>query len=231
MAEKFPKMKKTKILLVDDEQDILEILSYNLEKEGFECLTASNGIEAIKKAKIEKPDLIILDVMMPEMDGIETCNQIRALETLKKVLIIFLSARSEEFSQLAGFNAGADDYITKPIKPKILVSKIKALLRITNKENEFKTIDLKNLHIDRTSYTVTFNKKKIVFPKKEFELLSLLTSNPDKVFSRDEILDAVWGNDVIVGGRTIDVHIRKLREKLGNDKLSTIKGVGYRFND
>lgn len=223
-------MKKIKILLVDDEPDILEFLSYNLIKEGYEVATASNGVEGVKKAKIEKPDLILLDIMMPEMDGIEACAEIRKIDSLKKSLVVFLTARTEEFSQLAGYEAGADDYITKPVKPKVLLSKIKALLRLKTDDEKRELIQLEDFTIDRETYKVTFQKDEFSLPRKEFELLALLASNPKRVFKREEILEKVWGNEVVVGGRTIDVHIRKLREKFGNDKLSTIKGVGYKLN-
>ena len=223
-------MKKIKILLVDDEPDILEFLSYNLVKEGYEVFTASDGAEGIKKAKIEKPDLILLDVMMPEMDGIEACTEIRKIESLKTTLIVFLTARTEEFSQLAGYEAGADDYITKPVKPKVLMSKIKALLRLKSTDEQQQLIELEEFTIDRETYKVTFRDEEFMLPRKEFELIALLASNPKRVFKRDEILEKVWGNEVVVGGRTIDVHIRKLREKFGNDRLSTIKGVGYKLN-
>ena len=223
-------MKKIKILLVDDEPDILEFLSYNLVKEGYEVFTASDGAEGIKKAKIEKPDLILLDVMMPEMDGIEACAEIRKIESLKKTLIVFLTARTEEFSQLAGYEAGADDYITKPVKPKVLMSKIKALLRLKSTDEQQQLIELEEFTIDRETYKVTFRDEEFMLPRKEFELIALLASNPKRVFKRDEILEKVWGNEVVVGGRTIDVHIRKLREKFGNDRLSTIKGGGYKLN-
>jgi two-component system, OmpR family, alkaline phosphatase synthesis response regulator PhoP len=219
-----------KILLVDDEPDILEIVGYNLKSEGFKIFTAENGVKAVKIAKKEKPHLIILDVMMPEMDGIEACEQIRLIPELKDVIITFLTARGEDYSQLAGFDAGADDYITKPIKPKVLVSKVKALLR-RHKEDEIQEniVTIGNLTIDREAYKILLGNKEIVLPRKEFELLSLLTSKPGKVFKRDEILDRVWGNEVIVGGRTIDVHIRKLREKIGDNSFKTVKGVGYKF--
>lgn len=223
-------MKKVKILLVDDEPDILEFLSYNLIKEGYEVSTSTNGLEGVKTAKIEKPDIILLDIMMPEMDGIEACTEIRKLETLKKTIIVFLTARTEEFSQLAGYEAGANDYITKPIKPKVLMSKIKALLRLKTTDEPQTIIELDDFIIDRETYKVTFQGEEFLLPRKEFELLSLLASNPKRVFKRDEILEKVWGNEVVVGGRTIDVHIRKLREKFGNEKLSTIKGVGYKLN-
>lgn len=223
-------MKKVKILLVDDEPDILEFLSYNLKKEGYQVATAENGLESIKIAKIEKPDLILMDIMMPEMDGIEACAEIRKIETLKKTIIVFLTARTEEFSQLAAYDSGADDYITKPIKPKVLMSKIKALLRLKSSDETGPTIVLNDLIIDRETYKVKFQEEEFILPRKEFELLALLASNPERVFKRDEILEKVWGNEVIVGGRTIDVHIRKLREKFGNDRLATIKGVGYKLN-
>ncbi|MCL6293853.1 response regulator transcription factor [Jejuia spongiicola] len=224
--------KDIKILLVDDEPDILEIVGYNLSNEGYQIITAENGVEAVKKAKKELPHLIILDVMMPEMDGIEACEQIRIIPELKDVTITFLTARGEDYSQLAGFEAGADDYITKPIKPKVLVSKVKALLR-RYKEDEKKenVVKIGDLIIDRDEYKIILKGKEILLPRKEFELLSLLTSKPGKVFKRDEILDKVWGNEVVVGGRTIDVHIRKLREKIGNDSFKTVKGVGYKFVD
>jgi len=221
-----------KILLVDDEPDILEILSYNLIAEGYTVVTAANGLEAVKSAKKNQPHLIIMDVMMPEMDGIEACGQIRAFPELKETIITFLTARGEDYSQLAGFEAGADDYITKPIKPKILVSKIKALLRRLNEAtpmDDSELIKVGDLTIDREAYKIIYKGNELVLPRKEFELLSLLASKPGKVFKRDEILDKVWGNEVVVGGRTIDVHIRKLREKIGDDSFKTIKGVGYKF--
>ena len=218
-----------KILLVDDEPDILEIVGYNLSSEGYKVITAENGAEGVKKAKKEKPHLIILDVMMPEMDGIEACEQIRAIPGLKDVIITFLTARGEDYSQVAGFEAGADDYITKPIKPKVLVSKVKALLRRYKDESQENILKIGDLIIDREKYKILLKGKEIILPRKEFELLSLLASKPGKVFKRDEILDKVWGNEVIVGGRTIDVHIRKLREKIGDDSFKTVKGVGYKF--
>ena len=221
-----------KILLVDDEPDILEILSYNLSAEGYSISTASNGLEAVKKAKKHQPHLIIMDVMMPEMDGIEACEKIRTLPELKDTVITFLTARGEDYSQVAGFEAGADDYITKPIKPKVLVSKIKSLLRRLNDTSSkvnSEVINIGELTIDREAYKIISKGVEIVLPRKEFELLSLLASKPGKVFKRDEILDKVWGNEVVVGGRTIDVHIRKLREKIGDDSFKTIKGVGYKF--
>lgn len=222
--------KDIKILLVDDEPDILEIVGYNLSSEGYQVITAENGVEAVKKAKKELPQLIILDVMMPEMDGIEACETIRKQPELKDVVITFLTARGEDYSQVAGFDAGADDYITKPIKPKVLVSKVKALLR-RFKEEVKDTVKVGNLVINRDEYKIILKGNEIILPRKEFELLSLLASKPGKVFKRDEILDKVWGNEVVVGGRTIDVHIRKLREKLGDKSFKTVKGVGYKFVD
>lgn len=224
------KKQNTKILLVDDEPDILEIVGYNLVQEGYQIFTASNGKEAILKAKKEIPDLIIMDVMMPEMDGIEACEHIRRFPELNHVIITFLTARSEDYSQVAGFDAGADDYITKPIKPKLLVTKVKALLR-RSKEQEYnsETLNVGGIEINREEYKIVKDNIEIVLPRKEFELFYLLASKPGKVFKRDEILDKVWGNEVVVGGRTIDVHIRKLREKIGEDLFKTIKGVGYKF--
>ena len=223
--------KDIKILLVDDEPDILEIVGYNLSSEGYQIITAKNGFEGLKKAKKELPQLIILDVMMPEMDGIEACEQIRKVPNLKDTIVTFLTARGEDYSQVAGFNAGADDYITKPIKPKVLVSKVKALLRRFKEDDIITTVKIGNLVIDREEYKISLKGEEIILPRKEFELLSLLTSKPGKVFKRDEILDKVWGNEVIVGGRTIDVHIRKLREKIGDESFKTVKGVGYKFVD
>ncbi|MBV2224327.1 response regulator transcription factor [Cloacibacterium caeni] len=223
-------MKGKKILLIDDEQDILEILSYNLEKEGYQVFTANNGNEGIVKAKEIIPDLILLDVMMPEKDGIETCQEMRQIKELQKTLIVFLSARSEEFSQLAGFDAGANDYIVKIIKPKVLISKVNALLQLTTQVAEqSKLIELGDLVIDKDNFKVTKNGENFLLPKKEFDLLYLLASNTQKVFKREEILDKVWGNDVIVGERTIDVHIRRLREKLGDNSIQTLKGIGYKL--
>lgn len=223
-------MKGKKILLIDDEQDILEILSYNLEKEGYQVFTANNGNEGIVKAKEIIPDLILLDVMMPEKDGIETCQEMRQIKELQKTLIVFLSARSEEFSQLAGFDAGANDYIVKIIKPKVLISKVNALLQLTTQVAEqSKLIELGDLVIDKDNFKVTKNGENFLLPKKEFDLLYLLATNTQKVFKREEILDKVWGNDVIVGERTIDVHIRRLREKLGDNSIQTLKGIGYKL--
>ncbi len=223
------KNKDIRILLVDDEPDILEIIGYNLSAEGYQVLTAENGEKAVKIAKKKKPQLIILDVMMPEMDGIEACEKIRKIPELDKTVITFLTARGEDYSQVAGFEAGADDYITKPIKPKVLVSKVKALLRRWETDKPEENIHLGNLTIDREAYRVVLGKEEITLPRKEFELLSLLVSKPGKVFTREAILNQVWGNEVVVGGRTIDVHIRKLREKLGDEKFQTVKGVGYKF--
>jgi len=222
------KKKEITILLVDDEPDILEIVRYNLTSEGYKVETAENGLEAIEQAKNVRPQLIIMDVMMPKMDGMEACEKIRNIPELSETVITFLTARGEDYSQMAGFEAGADDYITKPIKPKVLVSKVKALLR-RFKEEEDEKIKLGNLIINREEYKIVLGKKEIVLPRKEFELLALLASKPGKVFKREDILDIIWGNDVIVGGRTIDVHIRKLREKIGDDKFKTVKGVGYKF--
>ena len=225
---------KFKILLVDDEPDILEIISYNLKSIGFEVFTASNGVKDLKKAKSILPDLIILDVMMPEMDGIETCEEIRKIPELNDTIITFLTARSEDYSQLAGFDAGADDYINKPIKPKLLVGKVKSLLRRLNKNKVTESkniINLGDLIIDRDEYKITLNKNEILLPRKEFELLYLLASKPGKVFKREVILEKIWGHEVVVGDRTIDVHIRKLREKLGDSRFKTIKGVGYKFKN
>ena len=224
------KKKDIVILLVDDEPDILEIVGYNLTQEGYSIVTAENGLKAINQAKKHKPHLIILDVMMPEMDGIEACEKLRAIPELSQSIITFLTARGEDYSQLAGFEAGADDYITKPVKPKVLVSKVKALLRRFRESEEApKNLKLGNLVINREEYKVIKDKKEMMLPRKEFELLALLASKPGKVFKREEILDNVWGNEVIVGGRTIDVHIRKLREKIGNDRFKTVKGIGYKF--
>ncbi|MEM7486018.1 MAG: response regulator transcription factor [Bacteroidota bacterium] len=225
------KTKDIKILLVDDEPDILEIVSYNLSSEGYEVYTAVNGVEGVAKAKKKNPHLIILDVMMPEMDGIEACEVIRSTPGLENTIITFLTARGEDYSQVAGFDAGADDYITKPIKPKVLVSKVKALLRRLKEEKADveDIVKVGNIVINREEYKIVNDGKEIILPRKEFELLSLLTSKPSKVFKREVILDKVWGNEVVVGGRTIDVHIRKLREKIGDHHFKTVKGVGYKF--
>jgi len=224
-----------KILLADDDKDIIEFMSYNLRNEGFTVVSCRNGRDAIEAAKNEKPHLILLDVMMPEMDGIETCEEIRRLPGLDNTIVAFLTARGEDYSQIAGFEAGGDDYIVKPIKPKVLISRINALLkRYKFKEKEIVPENLStsfgNLVLDREKYLVLLDNKEIILPKKEFELLSLLISVPGKVFTREEIFSKVWGNDVIVGDRTIDVHIRKLREKLGDHYIKTIKGVGYKVS-
>lgn len=225
------KKKDIRILLVDDEADILEIVSYNLSSEGYQVFTAKNGVEGVAKAKKKLPHLIILDVMMPEMDGIEACEIMRNTSGLENTIITFLTARGEDYSQVAGFDAGADDYITKPIKPKVLVSKVKALLRRLKEDTDSPEdiVKVGNIVINREEYKIVNNGREIVLPRKEFELLALLTSKPSKVFKREVILDKVWGNEVVVGGRTIDVHIRKLREKIGENHFKTVKGVGYKF--
>ncbi len=226
---------KFKILLVDDELDILEFLSYNLEKEGFIVYTAKNGIEALKVAEKKTPHLIILDVMMPEMDGIAACEELRKMPSLNSTLIAFLTARGEDYSQIAGFEAGADDYITKPIRPKVLISRVKALLKRSGESTvaavveDPNTVNIGNLLIDKERYLIRIDDIEMVLPRKEFELLSLLVSKPGKVFTREEIYSSVWGENVVVGDRTIDVHIRKLREKIGNERIKTLKGIGYKF--
>ncbi|NJC25376.1 response regulator transcription factor [Neolewinella antarctica] len=225
-------MSAAKILLVDDEPDILEILEYNLKREGYEVSTAANGAEGLKKADEVKPDLIILDIMMPVMDGVEVCRQLRAKPDFKNTIITFLTAREEDYSQIAALDNGGDDYITKPIRPRVLVSRIKALLRRNERVDELDDtteIAVGDLIIDLEQVLVRRGKEKIELAKKEFDLLTLLASKPGKVFSRDEIFNRVWGTDVIVGNRTIDVHIRKLREKLGDHYIKTIKGIGYKF--
>ncbi len=225
------KNKNIKILLVDDEPDILEIVGFHLQKEGYQIFKAMDGNEAVEKAKTVEPHLILLDIMMPNMDGMEACEKIRGITGLENILIVFFTARGEDYSQVAGFEAGADDYITKPIKPKVLNSKVKALLRRLNseKKEENRILQFDELVINKDEYFVEKNGKKIILPRKEFELLSLIAGTPNKVFNRDVILSRVWGRDVIVGGRTIDVHIRKLREKIGDEYIQTIKGVGYKF--
>ena len=230
---------QSKILLVDDEVDILEFISYNLEKEGYKVYTAQNGAEAIKVAEKTLPDLIILDVMMPEMDGIAACEEIRRIPALQHTMIAFLTARGEDYSQIAGFEAGADDYITKPIRPKVLISRVKALLKRTTAigllpaavVDSGHTIVIGNLVIDKERYLILKDGVEMVLPRKEFELLSLLVSKPGKVFTREEIYYSVWGDNVVVGDRPIDVHIRKLREKIGNEQIKTLKGIGYKFVD
>ena len=218
-----------KILLVDDEPDILEFLKYNLEKEGFIAYTASSGKEGVSQALKYLPNLILLDVMMPGMDGIETCQALRDSEKLKDTVIAFLTARSEDYSQIAGFDAGADDYISKPIKPKVLVSRIKALLRRKNTQNGQPLQETADITIDPDRFIVTRKGEELNLPRKEFQLLNLLMSKPGNVFTRENILSDIWGHEIVVGNRTIDVHIRKLREKLGDDYIQTIKGVGYKF--
>jgi two-component system, OmpR family, alkaline phosphatase synthesis response regulator PhoP len=225
-------MEPYKILLVDDEPDILEFLGYNLRREGYEVYTGSNGKEGLAKAIAIRPHLAILDVMMPEMDGIETCREIRLIPDLKNMIVVFLTARGEDYSQIAGFDAGADDYVTKPVKPRVLISRIKALLRRYREDHPgdaVQIIELDEFSIDREKYIVIKDGEEMHLPRKEFELLSLLVSKPNKVFTREEILSGIWGDDVIVGDRTIDVHVRKIREKLGTHNIKTIKGVGYKF--
>lgn len=225
-------MEPYKILLVDDEPDILEFLGYNLRKEGFEVHTGSNGREGLAKAKSIKPHLAILDVMMPEMDGIETCREIRQIPELRNMIVVFLTARGEDYSQIAGFEAGADDYVTKPVKPRVLISRIRALLKRYREDQPQETgklIELDEFTIDREKYVVLKDGREMHLPRKEFELLSMLASKPNKVFTREDILNSIWGDDVIVGDRTIDVHVRKIREKLGTLNIRTIKGVGYKY--
>ena len=219
------------ILIIDDEEDIINLLSYNLEKEGFKVYSALNGIEGIEVATKVHPSLIVLDVMMPEMDGIEVCETIRANPTIGDTKICFLTARNEDYSQIAGLDAGADDYVAKPIKPKVLVSRIKAILRRSSISEGEKENTETELIIDREKYTVTLKGEDIHLPKKEFELLALLASKPGKVFERDLILETVWGSEIVVGDRTIDVHVRKLREKIGDEYIKTVKGVGYKFKN
>lgn len=226
MSEK----QKIKVLVVDDEPDIVDILTYNLNKEGYEVASAEDGIKGVKLAAKFQPDVILLDIMMPNQDGVETCRQIRENPELKNTFIIFLTARSEEYSEVAAFDVGADDYITKPIKPRALMSRIAALFRReSKKEQELTQIKIKDLTVDRTSYTIDKGGKTIILPKKEFELLYFLAKNPNIVFSRDELLQNIWGADVFVLARTVDVHIRKVREKIGDDYITTVKGVGYKF--
>lgn len=225
------KKNKIKVLVVDDEPDIIEILKYNLEKEGYQVETAEDGVKGVKVASKFEPDVILLDIMMPKQDGVETCLQLRAIPSLKNTFIIFLTARMEEYSEVAAFDVGADDYITKPIKPRALMSRIAALFRReAKKEPEKTTIQIKDLTIDKGSYTVDKAGKQISLPKKEFELLYFLAKNPNTVYSRDELLQNIWGADVFVLARTVDVHIRKVREKIGDDYIKTVKGVGYKFD-
>jgi two-component system, OmpR family, alkaline phosphatase synthesis response regulator PhoP len=223
--------RKIKVLVVDDEQDIVDILTYNLQKEGYEVEAAMDGVQAVRKAKSFIPDVILLDIMMPLQDGVETCRQIREISELKNTFVIFLTARSEEYSEVAAFDVGADDYINKPIKPRALLSRIAALFRReTKKEQEGSRITVRDLIIDRSSYTVSQSGKIIILPKKEFELLYFLAKSPNIVFSREDLLHNIWGTDVFVLARTVDVHIRKVREKIGDDFITTVKGVGYKFD-
>lgn len=222
-------IENSKILLVDDEEDILEFLSYNLKKEGFRIDTANNGISALKKLEKSKPDLIILDVMMPEMDGIEVCEKIREQDNFDDILILFLTARSEEYSELAGFSAGADDYITKPIKPKLLVSRVNAILKRKRKKKNDGPIEIGDIHINKSNHKLLYSGKEIYLARKEFNLLYYLMTVPGKVFTREEIISTIW-KDAVVGDRTIDVHIRKIREKIGSQHIKTIKGIGYKFD-
>ena len=224
------KKKDIKILLVDDDPDVIEIIRYNLGQEGYSLMTASNGKEAVKTAKKDTPHLIIMDVMMPQMDGIEACEHLRSDPRFNDTIIMFLTARGEDYSYVAAFDAGADDYVTKPIKPKVIVSKVKALLRRLRKEEQTQDkIQIGKLIIDKDQYEVTHKGKSFSLPRKEFELLYLLASKPDKVVKRQKIMEIVWGSEVVVGDRTIDVHIRKLREKVGDKYFKTVKGVGYKF--
>lgn len=221
---------KHTILLVDDEPDILDFISYNLRKEGYSVYTAPDGFEALTVAKKVRPQLVILDVMMPGMDGIETCERLKEMPEMEHAIVAFLTARSEDYSQLAGFGAGADDYIAKPIKPGLLISRVKALLRRYHPERQEDDLDQKgDIRIDRERYVVWKDNEQIALPRKEFELMCLLVSKPNKVFTRDEIYSEVWGQEVVVGVRTIDVHLRKLREKIGHEYFKTVKGVGYKF--
>lgn len=221
-----------KVLVVDDEEPILELLKYNLEKEGYEVKTAPDGNSAVETARRFHPDLVLLDIMMPKMDGVEACRLLRAMPEMQNTFIVFLTARSEEYSEVAAFDVGADDYITKPIKPRALISRISALFRRDSKKKSTQTqIKIGNLIIDRTSYTVKVDSREVSLPKKEFELLYFLAQHPNKVFSRDDLLQNIWGSDVYVLARTVDVHIRKVREKIGDDYISTVKGVGYKFNE
>ena len=224
------KSSSLKILVVDDDLDIIEILKYNLNKSGYLVKSAKNGIEAIKRAKKFMPNIILMDVMMPEMSGIEACSEIKEIDELSETMIIFLSARSEDYTQISAYDAGADDYISKPIKPKILLKKISNIAKkIKSNKNMPIVLDLGSIKINREEYLVTQNKNEIMLPRKEFELLFLLASKPEKVFTRDVIMNKIWGGEVVVGDRTIDVHIRKLREKIGEKHIKTIKGVGYKF--
>ena len=221
-----------KVLVVDDEEPILELLKYNLEKEGYDVKTANDGVKAVEIAKKFVPDLVLLDIMMPKMDGVETCRLIRQIPEMQKAYVVFLTARAEEYSEVAAFDVGADDYITKPIKPRALMSRITALFRRDQKQNTPSgIITIGDLIIDRTSYTIKLKNKEIILPKKEFELLYFLAQNPNKVYTREDLLHNIWGTDVYVLARTVDVHIRKVREKIGEDYITTIKGVGYKFSE
>ena len=223
--------KKIKILVVDDDPDIIEIISYNLKKENYKVFSCYNGTDSIKIAEKEKPDLIILDVMMPGMDGIQVCEKLRSKNEFNNTIIMFLSARGEDFTHIAAYDAGADDFVNKPLKPRLLISKVRSLLRRTNKINNVSSMKLnfKGLIIDKEEYTVKIKGEKLILPRKEFELLFMLSSNAGKVIKREEIMNQIWGEDVIVGDRTIDVHIRKLRKKIGSNFIKTIKGIGYKF--
>ncbi len=223
--------KKNKILVVDDDPDIIEIISYNLKKENYKVFSCYNGTDSIKIAEKEKPDLIILDVMMPGMDGIQVCEKLRSKNKFNNTIIMFLSARGEDFTHIAAYDAGADDFVNKPLKPRLLISKVRSLLRRTNKINNVSSMKLnfKGLIIDKEEYTVKIKGEKLILPRKEFELLFMLSSNTGKVIKREEIMNQIWGEDVIVGDRTIDVHIRKLRKKIGSNFIKTIKGIGYKF--
>lgn len=224
-------MSKNKILLVDDEEDILEFLEYNLSKEGYEVKAVSDGVTALEVAKDFMPHLILLDVMMPKLDGIETCRRFRQITKLSDTYIIFLTARSEEFTEIAAFEAGANDYLTKPIKPRALISRVNAFFKRENKtQQDQQVISIEGLVIDRTSYTVMKNKEKVVLPKKEFELLYFLSQHPDVVYTREDLLKYIWGSEVFVVPRTVDVHVRKVREKIGEDYIVTVKGIGYKFS-
>lgn len=220
-----------KVLLVDDEQDIVDLLKYNLEREGYHVITALNGKDALKLAKANRPDLIVLDIMMPGMDGVEVCTQLRQMQEFKNTLITFLTARGEDYSQIAGFEAGADDYITKPVRPKVFVSKVKALLKRSGGDRpEGHVLEANGIKVDLEKVMVYVEDKELQLPKKEFELLVLLMSKPGKVFKREEIYNQIWGNELFVGDRTIDVHIRKLREKIGDERIKTVKGIGYKYD-
>ena len=223
--------KKIKILVVDDDPDIIEIISYNLKKENYKVFSCYNGTDSIKIAEKNKPDLIILDVMMPGMDGIQVCEKLRSKNEFNNTIIMFLSARGEDFTHIAAYDAGADDFVNKPLKPRLLISKVRSLLRRTNKINNVSSMKLnfKGLIIDKEEYTVKIKGEKLILPRKEFELLFMLSSNTGKVIKREEIMNQIWGEDVIVGDRTIDVHIRKLRKKIGSNFIKTIKGIGYKF--